>query len=439
MFFDERFHSVHFKKSNILNLIWFLQAMWFAIALFTIPLYLFEIFQSWEIVWRINSIAAWFWIITILLISVLLWKFSRWTIFKISILFIFLSLSLFVIFSNFFEALWARTFLAIWWTTLWSVLSLYLKSIAENEHENIEKDQWRFQVSKNIAWFIWPIWAWFLFNYIEQNKEFILEKFNFLPDFLYNPIFWDWKYLEYNALLYIALFFIVSTFIIFLWAKFVNNHPHLQTQKNEKETNKHHHFVNFKFIWEYFQNKYRTLSFLNILFLTIWFSTFYWFWFTIFLENANLPKTEIWLFFWLAMLPLAVFEWFIEKIIKKSWWTINSLILWYSITILFLILWIIFWRENIYIFITFFILAHIWISISEPLQELQYFEWTNKEQEAKFYSIYMIWWWLFRLFTPFLFWIWITAFWIENTFYSGPFILSIFLIWLITYKVRFEK
>ena len=424
MFHNERYNHPDLKKSSILNFIAFLQAMWFAFALFIIPLYLFEIFQSGEVIWLINSIAGWIWIIITLLLSILLWKLSRWVIFKISIFIIFSSIITFLITSKFTDAAIARSLLVMWWTIISSVLSLYVKDLSEKEE--LWKNQWFFQVSKNIAWLIWPISAWYLFEFVKNNKEI----FAFL---------WDKKYIEYNLILYIALFFILSTFFVFLWAKFVNKHPHLQIKPHSKEINKHHHYKNFKFILEYFKNKYRTFSFLNIMFLSLWFSTFYGFWFLLFLKNWWISGEQIWLFMWLIWLPLVVFEWFMNKIIKFIWWSINSLILWYTIAIFFLILWIFFWQENIYIFIWFFILAHIWISLAEPLQDFQYFEWIKKWDEAKFYSIHMIWWWIIRLIMPFLFWLMIANFWTEKAFYSWVWFLWIFLIILIWYKIFWNK
>ena len=427
MFHDERFHSIHLKKSNILNFIWFIQAMWFSIALFTIPLYLFEVFQSWEIIWQINSIAAWFWIITTLILSLLLWRFSRGSLFKIAILSITLSIIWFIVFSNFYEALWARSFLAIWWTIISSVISLYLKDIALKSNEDLWKDQWYLWVSKNIAWVLWPIWAWFLFDFIKHNKENIVSQFNFL---------WNWKHLEYNWLLYISIFFMILTFLIFIWAKFVNNNPHLQNKLESKETNKHYTLVNYKFILDFFQNKFRTLSFLNYIFLATWFWVFRWFIITLLMEDIWIDKKQIWIYFWLLSIPLVFFEWFLWKIIKKVWWSINALILWYWITAVFLIISIFVWYKNPHLFMLMLILSHIWIAILEPIYELQYFEWTNQENEAKFYSLHMIWWASARLILPAIFWIWITMIWIQKVYYAIPAMFSLFFIWLVVYKLK---
>lgn len=433
MFHDERFHHPHLKKSGILSLIWFLQAMWFSIALFIIPLYLFQIFHSWDIIWQINAVAWWVSVVITLLLSLLLQKFSRWILFKIAILAILLWLFWFLFISRFYEALWARSSLIVWWTIIWSILSLYLKDLSDKE--NLSKNQWIYQSSINIAWLIWPIWAWFLFDFFAKNKEFLENYFNWKLNFLLS-----WKYFEYNAIFAIAILFISSALITFLWAKFVNNHPHLQITKISKENDKHHHFINFKFIWEYFQNKFRTLSFLNILLLTIWFSTIWWFWFALLLKWSWLDWQKIWLFIWLLALPLATVEWFLDKIIKKVWSSINALILWYWI--LLFCLWIAFlvWYSNIYIFIFLFILAHVWVAIAEVLQQYQYFEWTpTKEDEAKFYSIHMIWWAIFRIIAPLWFWSLIAYYWVQNAFYFVPIPMLIFFIWLIIYKIKFEK
>jgi len=428
MFHDERFHSIHLKKSNILNFIWFLQAMWFSSAVFIIPLYLYEIFQSGEIVWQIISLWGFAWVITTLLISVLLSKISRWILFKISITTITLWIVLFCTLWNFFEASSARAMLTIWWTVLIAIINLYLKDLSEPE--KLADNQWYLWVSINMAWLIWPVLSWMIFKILWKNKEYILNKYTFL---------WNWEYLEYNWVMLFALFFIILTLMIFLWWKFINKHPHLQNKKHSKEINKHYHLTNFKFIWEYFKNKYRTISFLNIWMTRLILSWFLGTWFWILLETIWIPKGEIWLFFWLTALPLMIVEWFLWKIIKKLKWSINTLIIWYSILLLFLIIWITIWYENIYLFTIMFILSFIWMWLIQPLQQYQYFEWVNKENEKKFYSIHEIWWAITKLLWPFLIWIWISTIWIEKTFYFLPVLIVIFLSWLLIYKFKFEN
>ena len=428
MFFDERFQSVHFKKSSILNLIWFLQTMWFAISLFIIPIYLYQIFKSWEIIWQINSFAWLMWILATLLISFLLTKFERWTNFKIATFSILTALIWFIFISNYIEAIWYRSFLMIWWVITWSVLSLYLKDISELTE--LSKNQWKFQVSKNIAWLIWPVSAWFLFDFVEKNKEFLINLFQFLG---------NWKNLEYYTLFASALFFFILSFFVFLYWKFIIKHPHLQQKPHSKKINSHHHYSKFEFIWEYFQNKYRTLSFLNIMFLNTWFAIWYSFWFIILLEQFWIPKSQMWIFFWLLWLPLILIEWFLDKFIKKLWSSLNVLIFWYWFFITFISLSFFVWFDNFYLFVWLYIFAHIWIATVEPLQEYQYYEWVNKKNQEKFYSIHSIWWAIARLVAPVLFWIWIAEYWILKTFYFLPWLLFLFFIWLLIFKFWFYK
>lgn len=428
MFHDEKLAHPHLKKSWILNIIAFSQAIWFSSAVFIIPLYLYKIFQSGEIVWQIISIWAFAWIFTTLLISTLLSKFTRWILFKISISIIVLWILLFSIFWNFFEASSARAMLTIWWTILIAMIQLYLKDISEPE--KLADNQWFLWVSINAAWLIWPIISWVMFGFLEKNKEQIINKYSFV---------WNWEYFEYNWVMFFALFFIVLTLLIFLWWKFIDKNEHLQKKQESKKINNHHHFINFKFIWEYFQNKYRTISFLNIWIIRLIQSWFLWMWFWILLESNWVPEKMIWILFWLTALPLMLAEWFLWKIIKKLKWSINTLIAWYSITLLFLIIWISIWYNNIYLFAVIYILSFIWIWLAEPLQQYQYFEWVSKENEKKFYSIHEIWWAITKLLWPFLIWIWISTIWVEKTFYFLPVLVAIFLSWLLIYKFRFEK
>ena len=433
MFHPEKFYHPHFKKSKILSIIWFFNAMWFSIAFYVLPLYLFKIFQSWEIIWQISAIAWWISVMITLILSLLLQKFSRSILFKLSILSIISWLTLFLFTSKFYEAIWARWLLVIWWTIIWSILSLYLKDLSDKT--NLWKNQWLYQSIVNSARLIWPIWAWFLFNFFHKNKENLFENFNFLQNLI-----WNKNLFEYNAIFLISIFFISSALIVFLWWKFIDKNPHLQTTKKSKENDKHHHFINFKFIWEYFSNKYRTLSFVNILMLTIWFSTIWSFWFTLLLKNWWIWEEQIWLFIWLLALPLATVEWFLNFFIKKLWSSTNVLIFWYWIFLFFLWLSFLVWFSDIYLFIFLFTCAHIWIAIAEVLQQYQYFEWTKTEEdEAKFYSIHMIWWAIFRILAPLGFWWLISIYWINKTFYIFPIIFVLFFIWLLIFKLKFEN
>lgn len=427
MFHWEIRHRFHWlSKSWIINVIWFFHAYWFAITFFVLPLYLFSIFQSEFIVWKIESISSLFWIFFTASISFLILKMKKHILLKIWFLTGIIWIFYFIFVKTFFDANIARILLRVSAVFIIAILTLYLREFTSPKE--LVKKEWIYSAVINFSWLTWPIVAWFLLNTIHEKKDWILDNLPFLK------AYWDW--LEYNILLFIgSLLLIISIFIFIFW-KFVIKHPHLQKNKISKQAKEIHKLSNLRIILEYFKNKKRTIAFVSDAFKWFWMIILYVFlW--IFLIKNWVSNYLTWIIIWLMCLPNVLIEPLAWKISNKIWDEINVMLYWYFIFWVFLTMALIIWIENFYLFTLFLILSQIWFAIIEPLNDSFYFEWTTKENQDKFFSVYKLADAIARFATPFCIWFFISIYSIEAAFFIIPIIIS--LVFLFVFLVKKYK
>lgn len=428
------FHLLRHKprglsKSTVITIISVISNYAAAMMTLIIPLYLFAIFKSEEVVGQISSISTLVWIIGTISLWFLLSHFSRSILFKAWMIIRFASIFIFFTIAYFTEALVAKILFALAWVIVPSVLSLYLRDLTTPE--DLPHKQWVYSAVVNIAWLTWPMVAWFLLEYFWNNYSSIITNFPILSQL-------SEEFFKYVATFAIALLLFAISLTIFVWNKFVVKHPHLEETEKSKETNKAHHHSQLANIKEYFHDEKRALSFINISFISIWWVFIFTF-FSILLEQHGVSEEMIWILVGLISLPNVLFEWFIWWIDKKVWWSTNALILGYLIFFIIVVLAFVVWMDNIYLFAWLIILSQIWVAITEPLQELQYFEWTNESNDWKFYTIHKIGGDVFYLITPLFIWAWITAFWIDAVFKTIPYTFIPLFVVLYFVKRRFRN
>lgn len=407
------------KKSTLITIISVISNYASAMMTVIVPLYLFSILKSEELIWQLSSISTFVWIIWTISLWFLLSHFSRTLLFKLWMIIRLSAIWIFFTIAYFSDALIAKILFWIAWVIVPSILSLYLRDLTAPE--DLPHEQWIYSAVINIAWLTWPIIAWFMMEYFWENYWVITNLF---------PVLWNlWEEsFKYTASFTITLWLSLLALIIFAWNKFVIKHPHLEETKKSKEINKHLHYSQLVNIKEYFQDTKRTLSFINISFIAIWWVFIFTF-FSILLEQNWVTEKVIWIIIWLISLPNVFLEWFIWWFNKKVWWSVNALIYWYILFFVLIVLAFIVWMENIYLFAWLIILSQVWVAITEPLQELHYFEWTNESNDWKFYAIHKIWWDIAYLITPIFIWMWITAFWINSVFQTIPYLfIPLFII-----------
>ncbi len=416
------------NKSLIITFISVMQTYWTAILTFVLPLYLFSKFQSETIVWNFASAWALMSIITMMLLGFILRHVSRTIVFKIASSLLILWIILLIYLTNTSQAYiaWAFTKTAI--IIIPITLSLYLRDLTKTK--DLPKKQWIYVASINLAWSTWPILAWYIINLISTNKTSINSQF-ILDNF-------DLQYIQYFIPLLISILFYLIAVWTFVWWKFITKHPHLKASNEKIKTNEIHHHKHLWNIGEYFDNKKRALSFINLSFIAIWL-VFILVFMPIFLKKHWIWESQIWIIMWLFFVPLVLLEWFLYKVIKICWSSLNALIVWYSIFAFFVSIAFIIWFENIYLFIALIVTWQVWISITQPLQEFMYFEWTNKNNEHRFYSLHKLWNNFFTLITPILIWMWIKIWWIDTVFRSFPFIFIFVFYFLYKFKKSEKK
>ena len=416
------------NKSFIITFISVMQSYWTAILTFVLPLYLFALFQSETVVWNFASAWALMSIICMLSLGFILRHLSRVIVFKIAsaLLLIWIFQLIFLNSANEAYIAWALTKTAI--IIIPIILSLYLRDLTKVK--DLPKRQGIYIASMNLAWATWPIIAWFLINLIWSNEasavsRFLIEHVNI-------------KHVEYIIPFILSMIFYVITIWTFIWWKFIIKHPHLKIENEKVRANEIHHIKHLANITEYFNNKKRYLSFINLSFIGMWLVILLIF-MPIFLKHHNVNEEEIWLIIWCFFIPLVILEWFLDKIIKLAWWSLNALIIWYTIFAFFVSLAFIVWYKDIYLFISLLVAWQIWVAITQPLQEFMYYEWTNKKNEHKFYSIHRLWNNFFALITPILMWAWINIWWIDKVFRIIPFLFIFVFYFLYKFKKAERK
>lgn len=420
MFHCEIRHRFHWlSKSWIITLIGFFQAYWFAITSFVIPLYLFSIFKSEFLVWKIETITAVFGIIFTGLLSFLLLKIKRHLLLKIAFLIWIFWIIYFLFIQNIFDATIAKISLRISSIFIISVLSLYLRDFSKERE--LAKKEWIYCAINNLSWLTWPILSWFLINFIQNNKIEILAKYTFLEKYS--------EWLEYNILIAIWWLFLIISILIFIFWKFVINHPHLQKNTISKNTKNIHKLSHLSFISDYFKNKERKIAFISVFSKWVWMIFLYIFlW--IFLSKNWTSNQNIWLIIWLLCLPNILIEGFAGKFSEKFWGEIKMIIYWYLIFSISFLIALIIWIKNIYFFTGFLMLSQVGFSLTEALNNVLYFKWTNILNENKYFSIYKMWDAIWRFVTPIIAWFFISIYWIEKVFFALP-IIILFNIWII--------
>lgn len=428
MFFTEIRHKPRWlSKSWIITLISIIQNLWNSMLILIIPLYLYKIFKSELILWEVSSFAAMAWIVSTILMWFILAKFQRHHIFKAMTVIWIIWIVLLIFTKTVFDVNIARMLARSVNVILPAILALYLKDLTSPE--DYPHTQWVYSALINLSWLLWPMISWSLIEYFSHIKS------NFLNISIINNF--DFEYLEYTITFFIIVVLFLISLIIFIWWKFIIKHKHLQKNIKTAESNSAHHVIHIVNFAEYFKDKNRSLAFINLSFIAIWWVLVYTF-MPILFEKHWMQTWVIWIVIWLISLPLVLLEWFLSKYLKIFWWNINTLFAWYLIFAIFVIFAFIVWYDNIYIFAWLIITSSIWVAITEPLQELMYFEWTDKSNENTYYSIFWLWNSLFTLLTPALSWILISKLWIDKFLSLIP-IIFLIMIWILSYYKFLKK
>jgi MFS family permease len=415
------------SQSGIITTIAVLQNYAHSIMAIIIPLYLYAIFQSELIIGQLTTIAGITGIIASLMLSWLFIKVPRKILFNATgIIAIAGTLSLFLI-HDFIDATITRLLLRVAPIVLLSLLSLYLRDLSAPE--KLAKNQGLFQAFVNIAWVTGPILTSIIMYFIEANILWIqnVSFFQFM-----NPL-----YIQYYIPIIITALLHVISILVFLYAKIVIKHEHLQEKNHSKKSENIHHLKHFNNISEFFQNKYRALAFINISFLTTWWVFLYIF-FPLMLKNSGVSASNIALIIGLTALPLAILEFFLPQFIKFFKGSIPALVAGYTFFAFFIIASFTQGLENIPLFVLFIILSHIGLSLADPLQEYMYFEGTNKRNEEKYYSIHKMGGSIVNLIFPIFLGFLISIFGLETIFFLFPYFFIPLFILIFIFKNKKE-
>lgn len=414
------FHKHHLPKihhSKLIALISVLENFAQAIMVVIIPLYIFALFQSELTLGNIAAAGTAAAVVTTSILGFILAKFPRYVLYKVAIGLTIVSVFLFFLISSLFEAYTARLLFSIGAVVTPAVLMLYLHDLTPPKE--FSKMTGLFRSITNLAWVAGPILAGFLVNFFSNNQSSLVADFPFL-------LVLDQNYFEYIVPFIFSLLLYALALSIFAWNKFVVNNPHLAEIKSQ-EDNMHHpkHFQN---LFEFFKHDKRFLSFINIAFIGIWWTLAFTY-LSIFFSEHNISTSFIGIILGLLNFPLILAEPFIDKVIHVFKGSLNALIVGYAFFFIFLSLAFFIGIENIYLFSFFLIFAHLGVGITEPLQDLLYFEGTDKTNEAKFYSINQIGGQITRCITPLIMGLAILQFGINESFTFFPVLfLPLFLI-----------
>lgn len=422
MFYRHKPSGLH--KSKLIAFINFLENFAQAIMVVVLPLYLFAIFQSELIIGKVASMGTAAGIITILFLGFILSKFPRHTVYKISIGVCFVSIVILFALSSMIEAYSSRLLLTAGAVTTAAVLALYLRDLTP--HEELSKMEGLYYSLIGLAWVLGPATAGWLITFFGAHQQTLVISFPFLH-------LLDQSYFQYVAPFIISLILYLIVLMLFVYGKFILKHKHLQESTHSKKHDDIYHHKHFKNWFEYFKNDNRTLSFINIAFMGIWWS-FIFTYFSLLLSRHNIPEQTIGVLLGLMSLPLVLFENFINKAIKIFNGSLNTLIVGYSIFFLLVITAFIIGTESIYLFSAILIASIAGVALAEPLQGLMYFEGTDESNEGKFYSINQIGGQITRFITPMLAGFLIGIFGVDTTFSFFPFLFIPLFIVLFYFK-----
>ena len=422
------FHHVGNQKSLVLAVLRFFQSFGISIVFVTLPLYLFDFFQSEFVVGQIETIGSFATIIFMLCFGYLLSRFHRSTLYKTAMCVGMIGLLFLIFLDSYFHAMLAGTGTKLISIIATSILALYVRDVVPPI--KLLRFQSFITALSNSAFFVGPLFAGWLMHLLDSYEPF----YNFLLRFgIFDPM-----YLKYQFPLSIAFCVYALVLGIFLWNKWYMRHIHLHDTKKESIHTNVHHPWHLRNIITYFHNPYRVLSFLNTSFITIWWVMVYIF-FPLLLQRHGIETGKIALTMGLLVVPLIVGEFFVPQILRKFQGSFPALILGYTIFAFCLLIAFVFGYEHLNWFIFFLILSQCGVAITEPLQTYQFFEGTRKSEETKYYSLSLLGGVSMRFLTPVIFGFFVNMIGIDDAFKFIPFYLFLVVVVLIVYYHRSQK
>jgi len=410
------FHFRHkprgLKNSTLITVISVIENYASAMMTLIVPLYLYAVFKSELVIGQISFVSGIASVIITLTLGFLLSSFSRAILYKLGAFLALGSIAIFFILELVPEAYIAHSLWGVAGILTPAILSLYIRDLSTPE--DLPHNQGVYSAVVNLAWLTGPMIAGALISFFEFQQESIIQIFPVLSAIQSEYFLYIMPLIIALALYFIALF-------IFTWHKFVIKHPHLQESEKSQESDQvHHHKYLGNFI-EHFKDKKRTLSFINQSFIAVWW-IFIFTYFAILLEQHEVNATHIGIILGLISLPNVLFEAFVDSFMKKVGGSENALLYGYGFFFIFVSAAFFIGYENIYIFSVLLILSQIGVAVTEPLQELQYFEGTDEKTEGKFYTIHKLGGEFFSLVTPVLIGIGIGIWGIDSVFQIIPFL-----------------
>ena len=399
------------SKSKLISFINFIECLAASMMTLILPLFLFEVFQSESTVGQIFSVGAIASLFTIVILGWLLKHFSRTTLYKIAITFYITAILFYFFLGSIIEGYTGRILFVSAWVITPAILSLYLRDLTKPNE--LPKEEGIYYMLLNIGWVVGPLSAGFLMNYFSQAQENLTAITPILGRI-------DPNYFQYVMPFIIAIIIYIIALSTFILGKFVIKHPHLQEKEHSHKSNEVHHHKHLSNIFDYFKNTKRTLSFINSSFIAIWW-VFSLTFLSILLESHNVSKDIIGIIIGSICLPIAIMSPFIEKFVKR-FGSIKSLFIGYMLFFLFVASAFLVGTEHIYIFSLLLILSQIGVGLTNPLEELMYFEGTDASNEEKFYATHLLGKQAFGLLTPFVLGLLIAQWGITQTFYILPFL-----------------
>lgn len=375
-----RFKPHGLSHSGVITLIALLENYASAMLSLVVPLYLFAFLQSELAVGQVGTVGSFFAVATTVALGFLLTRFPRGTLYKVGIGLCLGSIALLFLLSHVTEAYLSRVFFFTANALTPAILSLYIRDLTLPK--NLPHTQGFYVATVNLAWLTGPMLAGWLVQFFGERQATLTAHFPFLQ-------LLDARYFNYTLPLIFALLLYLIALAIFSWQKFVRRHPHLQETADSAANDRAHHHGQLANWRAYFADTFRTQAFINFTFISFWWVAVFTY-FPILLERHGVAAAQIGILLGLITLPNVLFERFIDRVLRAVGGSPRALLFGYGFFGACVTAAAFVGPQNIWLFAGLIIASQLGVAITEPLQELQFFEGTTRANQNQFYALHLL-------------------------------------------------